>query len=1071
MLEVIYMSTPGVKPYHGTLISLMKKLGYKSNERGVCFGYAHMGMQALLANDLKLFNERVELMCSINEGQLTDKIEDAKRKSVHLVQEAKLAGIPLKNFSIADKLTPEERALIDITAFSEGVELYQNTSLYKYLFDKKLESDQDTKAAVAIVASDSLKEKGNIANPLRFIGNYDQNELTQYFKSLKETILATSPPFTHPMSLILCSGNHAISVGFVDNQWVFIDANSIPTEYIRDDIIIAEKVLKALSRNEYITLETRVYVASENKNEAAHLLDSWQQDSRWQSLHKPSINKAERIDSVGNNLLDMAVMTNHPDTVDSILKLKFKSVVEESIKDSLGNPFSLFLIAVSCGYADVLKVFLKQELEPEILSAGFLMAAKEGHGNIMKILCSDKRFNVNELPEDSLEERTPLIMAIELEHDEVIKALLSDERVDPNRKSTFKTPLQSAAELGRLDYVNALLSHPKFKLDNSDLMQAARLSVYNHRRTHNDHFHTINVLMEKMGIKPDETCSNGFTAIELFYFSIFTNNDELQNQLLADPKKIPTISQEVINNSLCYHAAANGHTQFLKNFLTNHNVELDKITDNDNTLLIAAASNGDESMVRLLLAKGCDPNLSNGYETPLIAARLFPNVVGILLAHPRIDPNLVNQNGESALDVAAMFGTVDVVHTLLSHAGINPHLGYASPLHLAAKYGRLNIIQEMLKYKIIDPNLQDGAGKTAIDYALNSKHYDIAFYLLSDKRININKTIPKLTLNYNELKELYGLALKAKNKTMLSTLNMMKMVFDLKDFVESSMSKSKENIPPSLTVLDSIVKHLSKQNLPINFAQAVYDSYTEYAKAGQSFDFLDGLQKQHLILKKLSKYYSDYVDLANLINGVTSLHRMEQEKEIAQSQLRHADATIVNRKDKSDKADKADLIHAVTSKKNSTEEIRVLLAREDLNPNLVSIESGLTALHYAIELNRPEVVKAILSRDDIDLSIKDRDGKTVMNYAEENYNPEITSLLENYELFGPVLAEIDMMISDFDECIEEKPKKVLPLQTPENRQKILAAFNVHKSDSNKHEQLSKEKPISTDIAAKDKPKR
>jgi hypothetical protein len=47
------------------IISRMKKMGYPSDDGGVCFGIAIMAMQAFLVNDLKTFNKRLQIIKAV----------------------------------------------------------------------------------------------------------------------------------------------------------------------------------------------------------------------------------------------------------------------------------------------------------------------------------------------------------------------------------------------------------------------------------------------------------------------------------------------------------------------------------------------------------------------------------------------------------------------------------------------------------------------------------------------------------------------------------------------------------------------------------------------------------------------------------------------------------------------------------------------------------------------------------------------------------------------------------------------------------------------------------------------
>ncbi|EKD72764.1 MAG: hypothetical protein ACD_45C00589G0001 [uncultured bacterium] len=81
------------------LISSMKALGYAAEERGVCFGVAHMGLQALLVGEISQFDRRLELIARIPPENLVKEINTVKIKA----QEKKTLKI------IRNSVNPEKK--------------------------------------------------------------------------------------------------------------------------------------------------------------------------------------------------------------------------------------------------------------------------------------------------------------------------------------------------------------------------------------------------------------------------------------------------------------------------------------------------------------------------------------------------------------------------------------------------------------------------------------------------------------------------------------------------------------------------------------------------------------------------------------------------------------------------------------------------------------------------------------------------------------------------------------------------------------------------------------------------
>ena len=136
-------------------------------------------------------------------------------------------------------------------------------------------------------------------------------------------------------------------------------------------------------------------------------------------------------------------------------------------------------------------------------------------------------------------------------------------------------------------------------------------------------------------------------------------------------------------------------------------------------------------MVRLLLAKGADPNMStrDGFGTPLHWA-VNPRFAGQPLAdgsrgdmaaallNAGGDPNATNRHGQTPLHFAAQIGDVRAVGGMLNRNG-DPNLADGkglTALHYAAVGGHSRIMEHLIR-RGADPSLEDNDGNTAAELA------------------------------------------------------------------------------------------------------------------------------------------------------------------------------------------------------------------------------------------------------------------------------------------------------------------------------------------------------------------
>jgi len=120
------------------------------------------------------------------------------------------------------------------------------------------------------------------------------------------------------------------------------------------------------------------------------------------------------------------------------------------------------------------------------------------------------------------------------------------------------------------------------------------------------------------------------------------------------------------------------------------------------TPLMVAADNNDLELTKILLSMGANPNQREAKDfTALMFASLQEGGLGIVqeLLNWRVDPNMENILGQTALIFAASIGHTDIVGTLLArgakHDYINKHGKIA--LFYASREGRVDVVKKLLE--------------------------------------------------------------------------------------------------------------------------------------------------------------------------------------------------------------------------------------------------------------------------------------------------------------------------------------------------------------------------------------
>lgn len=167
-------------------------------------------------------------------------------------------------------------------------------------------------------------------------------------------------------------------------------------------------------------------------------------------------------------------------------------------------------------------------------------------------------------------------------------------------------------------------------------------------------------------------------------------------------------------------AACGGHTE-LAMLLIERGANIEEINDEGYTPLMEAAREGHEEMVALLLSQGANINAQT------------------------------DETQETALTLACCGGFLEVADFLLK-AGADLELGASTPLMEAAQEGHLELVRYLLDYYHANVNAQTQTGDTALTYACENGHTEVASLLLLygaelvsyNNYIKIFKNLPKI---------------------------------------------------------------------------------------------------------------------------------------------------------------------------------------------------------------------------------------------------------------------------------------------------------------------------------------
>jgi|GEM_PF-6221658 len=447
----------------------MQSLDYPSERGGTCYGSGNLiAIEGILPEDfdengnfinyIDHFDQIFKLAHDISPKELPKIVKTARQEYIKLVRNAKAEAwkemqeiLARENKLKQDDKLPE-RALtkiqmeqflklfrnkkkdmvnnpafkgmhniLDIPALFELIEIYHQAYLHAgYFPEGKSPKNQNALAAAQLVLSQSLKKLGGVAKLTPISGIYTLDELTVYFRSLRQSLIHHQPPFTHPISLFLNNSLHGITVGYNPHQktWIFFNSSQLPTQYvpvpldeeqtIAADKEIAAKVFEAFTFREihadqspipkqpiiedkevikHSSFSTHIYVAKNYEIELNNCLAVWQSRPEWIDMHEVTSDKANLIDSTDGSWLYIAALENNLKKVTELLTMGAKP--NQAIK--FGN--TPLYIAAQMGHYEIVNELLRWNADPNLVVCGCTplhVAVLQGHLEIVEELLKNK---------------------------------------------------------------------------------------------------------------------------------------------------------------------------------------------------------------------------------------------------------------------------------------------------------------------------------------------------------------------------------------------------------------------------------------------------------------------------------------------------------------------------------------------------------------------------------------------------------------------------------------------------------------------------------------------------------
>lgn len=434
------------------LMDRMKALGYFPDELGICFGISNMASQALLLKDINSF--------------------DLRLKKIH--------DIPLNSFASYLNEPAQKDLLIDIIAFFDGIELYQQLFFHDHLVSepKKLLSQNSINSA-RLTLCKPLEEQGGLRILKKFCGIYCYDDLHEYLDTLLNqlTIEQNENESSVPFSILLPSYDHIITLSLAPKSktWFFIDANQLPTKRIWDINHLCQLIVSTFSKNGIISMNTDILCTQSNSAYLSNAFNGFIGSETWKKLHSLGSYAFNLVDSDNVSWFHIAVEMQHHSLVKKLLPFSTPQINQLNssgthplIPAISQNDLRMVRILTSCKHIDI-NVRNKED------SSALCHAIEKNYLSIAHLLIKHPEVDVNLSDKKGV---TALYLAINNKAHTLTAALLDHPHIDVNATLVDgRGPLYLAAERGDLPLIKKLI-HKGAKIDFPYIDEARNLRLY-----------------------------------------------------------------------------------------------------------------------------------------------------------------------------------------------------------------------------------------------------------------------------------------------------------------------------------------------------------------------------------------------------------------------------------------------------------------------------------------------------------------------------------------------------------------------------------------------------------------
>ncbi|KAB8074206.1 ankyrin repeat-containing domain protein [Aspergillus leporis] len=403
------------------------------------------------------------------------------------------------------------------------------------------------------------------------------------------------------------------------------------------------------------------------------------------------------------------------------------------------GPFlrSPLFYAARSGRADAARILLdsgilRPNLNDEFHATPLTVAVEAGHEDVVSLLLSSDKINAD-CPSVRGDKPTPLQIACHKGYTNIVRMLLRRRDVDVNGRGNGDPPILAAAMNGHEEIVKLLLTKWRSHYDQQFLPLFASRGLID----------MVKLVLDSHIINPNVHDSVHRTAL---HYAVLKGHEDIVRLLLQQSETCLNYEDDE-NRTPLIMAIERKDIRLCRILLSDMRISVGKSNYWRMTPLHVACQHGVIAAVEALLARqDVDVNAKDAkYSCPLSYAISSGNrqTMKLLFSHPHLDPGQCDNSSNAPLYLATKSANWFAAHLLMEqyrmHANSWCGEYLATPLMIAAARGDTQFLSMFLKKDTTNVNLQNSIGCSALGVAASHAQAEAVRMLLEHPEIDVNQ--------------------------------------------------------------------------------------------------------------------------------------------------------------------------------------------------------------------------------------------------------------------------------------------------------------------------------------------